>query len=101
MIGENKLPPILESNFLLKVMTFMAVIFLYYQKNAQAGGMFAIPSLALKILNVIFKHTSLSLKDYILFFIQNSEDEDETFYSVVYFPFRIYDQQNLETITYW
>ena len=71
LIGENKLSPILESDFLLKDMTFMPVILLYYQRNVQAGGMFAIPSLSLKILNVIFKHTTLNLKDYVLFVIQN------------------------------
>lgn len=71
LIGETKLLPTLESHFLLKDKTLVAVLLLCYQRNDLAESGFAMPFLTLKILNVIFEHTALKLKYYILFFTQN------------------------------
>lgn len=43
LIGESKLLPILESDFLMKERTLIAVHLFYYQRNALEESMFAIP----------------------------------------------------------
>ena len=74
LIGESKIAPNIGIRLPSEGYNIVAVLYLNYQRNTLAENMFTIPFLSLKILNVIFKCTALSLKDYALSFIQVWKD---------------------------